>query len=1110
MSKNFARQRVVVWLLSVWILLLWVFPIRAQTGTGTLIGVATDSSGGMLPGVSVVLRNEATNTTRTALTNDSGIYRVPALQPGTYEIEAKLAGFKTLVNFGVALTIGEVRTVDLRFSLGAISEIVVVSEQRVLVDTEDSQLSSLVDHRRIRDLPLNGRNVYSLATLQPGVVPAMSSIASSEGSSAFFAAGTRFRGNNFTLDGQTNNDESMSGVPVVIPTVETVQEFRVIRNNFSAEFGTHSGAVINVVTKSGSNQLHGSVWEFHRNVALDAGEVFDPVDPVTGKKNKAPLVQNQFGFTLGGPVIEDKLFFTGSYEGFRRRGGESQRIVVETPEFRQWVIANNPSSIAAQLFGRFPAPAPTQNIQTTADLDPASVSFINPALPPLDLPVLGEVDTYASSANDFDQFSFRLDHAFNDGQDLLFGRYIGTSFRIPDATSRSAFGDDEEKLSQSANLTLVHEFSPTLVNEARFGYLYLRSGFVPGSNPEVPAMIIDGPAGIQGSGGSQGFPAAFGSLFVVPQFFKRHTFQWQDIVSINRGNHGIRAGIDVRRLHENGNFGDRSRPFFIYQGVFDFANDAPFMLQAGVDPLTGALADTPRSWRSTEVGWFIQDDWKFHPRLTLNLGFRWDYFQPITEEQGRLANVIYPESGGYFERIANAKVGVVDELYKSDLNNFAPRIGFAWDFLGDGKTVLRGGYGVFYEKLFFNIVANARFNPPFYGRAQLSPFFGDTIQPFLGTDPNDPFGGFIGTVIPGADLGLDANGGIQGVRTRLRVVDPNLRDSYMQNLFLGMQRQLGWNSVIEINYQGTLGRKLPFFGDPNRFTGDLLGDADPLGRFAGDTSENRLNASFESFNLRQNRVTSNYHGVNVQLSRRFSQGLALEIAYTLGRALDHGSDFFGAGENSGGLVGQSFRTYFSDPLNIELDYGRSAFDIRHRFVTNFMWEIPFMKDQSGALGLILGGWQLGGILSIQSGLPFGVVNGGRFPAGDYNADAQEGDRPDTPSFGSRFSDTPTTSEFISGVFQTSDFPAPAAGSSGDLGRNTFTGPAFQTMDLSLLKNFRLPMSEDSRLQFRAEFFNLLNRVNLFLPNINLNGSSFGKSTQSFDAREIQFALKVLF
>ena len=316
MIKKSARQTVVVWSLSVIVFSFGVLPIRAQTGAGTLMGLATDTSGEMLPGVSVVVRNEATNTARTATTNDSGIYRVPVLQPGSYEVEAKLAGFKTLVNFGVVLTIGEIRTVDLPLSLGAISEIVVVSDRRTSLDSEDSQLSSLVDHRRIQDLPLNGRNVYSLATLQPGVVPAMRSIASSEGSSAFFAAGSRFRGNNFTLDGQTNNDESASGIPVITPTVEAVHEFRVLRNNFSAEFGTHSGSVINVVTKSGSNQLHGSVWEFHRNVALDAGEVFDPFDPTTGKKNKAPLVQNQFGFTFGGPAVEDRLFFFWLLRGF--------------------------------------------------------------------------------------------------------------------------------------------------------------------------------------------------------------------------------------------------------------------------------------------------------------------------------------------------------------------------------------------------------------------------------------------------------------------------------------------------------------------------------------------------------------------------------------------------------------------------------------------------------------------------------------------------------------------------------------------------------------------------------------------------------------------------
>ena len=738
------------------VLSMLCIPALSLTGNGTILGTVRDETGAVLPGVTVTVRNVSNNTVRTGISNDSGLYRMPSLVPQIYELRAELSGFKTFIDSDVSLTVGQVLRVDLKLSVGSIDEFVTVKGQVSRVQVDDSQLSSLVDDRRVVDLPLNGRNVYVLATFQPGVVPAMDSVANAEGpnSSAFFAAGSRFRGNNFILDGQTNNDDSISGLPAVTPSVDAVKEYRLVRNNFSAEFGTHSAAVINVVTRSGSNDFHGSIWEFHRNDALDAAEVFDPFDAVTGQKDKAPLIQNQFGFTLGGPIVSDKVFFFGSYEGYRRRSGESQRVVVETPEFRQWVIDQSPSSIASQLFGRFPAPAPTQNIQTAGELDPENSSFINPALPPSELPVLGTVDSFASQARGSDQFSLRLDTVFNQGRDHLFSRYFLTDLRSPDATIRRAFGDDEDGLNQSVNISLVHEFSPHLIYESSFGYLYLRSGFVPGSDPDVPTILIDGPAGIQGAAGPNvGFPGAFGSIFAVPQFFKRHTFQWQDSLAINWGRHALRTGVDFRKLQENGNFGDRTRPFFIYQGLFDFANDSPFLMQAGVDPLTGAITDTPRHWRSWEIGAFLQDDWKLHPRMTLNLGVRWDFFEPASEKEGRLANVIFPETGDYFQRIAEARVGVVDRLYERDLNNFAPRVGFAWDFIGDGKTVLRGGYGVAYEKLFTNIVANARFNPPYYGRAQLSPFFGDQIQPFLGSDPNDPFGGFLGRIVPGADLG---------------------------------------------------------------------------------------------------------------------------------------------------------------------------------------------------------------------------------------------------------------------------------------------------------------------------------------------------------------------
>ena len=1094
------------------VLSLFCLPVWSLTGNGTILGTVHDETGAVLPGVTVTVRNESNNTLRTGISNDSGLYRIPSLVPQIYELRAELPGFKTFIDSDVSLTVGQVLRVDLKLSVGSVEEFVTVKGQASLVQVDDSQLSSLVDDRRVVDLPLNGRNVYVLATFQPGVVPAMDSVANAEGpnSSAFFAAGSRFRGNNFILDGQTNTDDSLSGLPAVTPSVDAVKEYRLVRNNFSAEFGTHSAAVINVVTRSGSNDFHGSLWEFHRNDALDAAEVFDPFNAETGQKDKAPLIQNQFGFTLGGPIITDKVFFFGSYEGYRRRSGESQRVVVETPEFRQWVIGQNPSSIASQLFSRFPAPAPTQNIQSAGELDPQSTSFINPVLPPSDLPVLGTVDSFASKARDNDQFSLRLDTVFNQGRDHLFSRYFLTDLRSPDATIRRAFGDDEDGLNQSINLSLVHEFSPHLINESSFGYLYIRSGFVPGSDPDIPTIFIDGPAGIQGAAGPNvGFPGAFGSIFAVPQFFKRHTFQWQDSLAINLGRHALRTGVDFRKLQENGNFGDRTRPFFIYQGIFDFANDSPFLMQAGVDPLTGAITDTPRHWRSWEVGAFVQDDWKLHPRMTLNLGLRWDFFEPASEKEGRLANVIFPDTGDYFERIAEARVGAVDQLYQRDLNNFAPRVGFAWDFIGDGKTVLRGGYGVAYEKLFTNVVANARFNPPYYGRAQLSPFFGDQVQPFLGSDPNDPFGGFLGKIVPGADLGLDERGGIQGSRINLRVVDPNLRDSYVQNMFLGVQRHLASELLLEVNYQGTLGRKLPSFGDPNRFAGDRLGAIDPLGRNEGSAREERLNPSFQSFNLRQNRVSSNYHGLNARLNRSLSKGLAFQFAYTLGKALDYGSDFFGAGNNSGGLVGVPYRTYLQDALNESLDYGRSSFDIRQRFVVNFLWEVPYWKHQTG-WRRALAGWQVNSIVPIQSGLPFGVINGGSYPAGDYNADGQEGDRPDAPIFGNQFSRAPSTRQFIEGVFGPEDFPTPAEGTNGNLGRNTFTGPSFWTIDMSAFKEVPLPLTDDSRLQFRVEFFNLMNRVNLYLPMINLNGPSFGRSNQAFDAREIQFALKLRF
>ena len=1091
-----------------WVSSILVHPIHAQSGTGTIAGMVKDETGGIVPGVEVSVRNEATNVERSTVSNGSGFFRLQGLHPGIYQVKAELTGFRTTVNSGVELTVGAVLSLDFTLEVGEINEIVTVRGQEIVVDTEDSQISSLVDHRRVLDLPLNGRNIYVLATLQPGVVPAMMSVIQSGGpnSESFVSAGTRFRGNQFTFDGAHNTSDGVSGLPVIMPSVDTVQEFRLIRNNFSAEFGTHSGTVVNLVSRSGTNQFHGSVYEFHRNGALDASGVFDPFDTATGEKEQTPLVQNQFGFVVGGPVVQDRIFFFGSYEGLRRKVGGSGTFQVETPEFRAHVIQNFPNSTAAQIFQLAPARAPTSNIVTTQDIadagGPPACFFCGPTLFPPDLPVKGTTEAFADKRKNWDQYSIRFDSNFKEGAIQLFGRYtLHDALTEAPFPQRPAFVDNLESFQQQLSITVKQVWSPTRLNEFRFTYLYDRSDNST-TNPHIPHMLITGsPAGLDlfdNIGGFAGFP----------QLFTTDTFQWQDIVSFTVGNHFLRAGLDLRRVREDSDFAQAARPLVVYRGLFDFALDAPYFYSAGIDPASGDLSSTPREFRSSEVGWFIQDDWKIHPRLTLNLGLRWDFFGPGTETRGRLSNIRFPGGGSYFENIFNATVGVVDQLYDADLNNFAPRLGFAWDPSGNNTTVLRGGYGISYDKIFLNIVTNSRFNPPFFGLVGLSNIiFGDdlSVLPRIGDNPGDPFGGFLGNNIL-EPLGFDERGGIVGSRVDLRVLDPAIRDSYVHNFFFGIQRELPWDMVWETNYQGTFGKKLQFIGDPNRFAGDLLGKADPLGNNEGDAGTNLINPSFGSFNLRQNRITSNYHGLNSQLRKRFADGFSFQMSYTYGKSLDYNSDVGRAGLNNGGSG-----LYFVDPINIALDYGRSNFDIRHRFVTNFLWEVPFMKNQPGMLGHLLGGWQVNAIIPFQTGLPFSVINGASLRGGgDFNADGKSIDRPHTPTFGNKFNSPPGTSEFIDGVLEAGDFPSPEIGTSGNLGKNTFTGPAFWSVDLSLFKNFPMAFNEETMLQFRAEFFNLFNRVNLFLPQVDLDSSLFGMSTTAFDPREIQFALKFIF
>ncbi|UCF39002.1 MAG: TonB-dependent receptor, partial [Acidobacteriota bacterium] len=888
------------------------------------------------------------------------------------------------------------------------------------------------------------------------------------------------------------------------PSVDAVQEFRLIRNNFSAEYGTHSGSVVDVVTRSGTNEVHGTAFYFHRNDALDAADVFAYYDTATGEKDKSPLKWHQFGFTLGGPIIQEKLFFFGGYEGFREIRGVTAVTNVETPEFRQYVTQNFPDGAAAEIFRQIPALTPNREILTAGEIFAGFgwCYFCNAADWPEDLPVTGIVDASGGDRQSRDQYHLKIDFSLSDNTQIA-GRYDRTNIEDTQFffARPNGGGDLNSGASESLNLSWTQSFSPTTLNEFRFGYILRRDDFSV-ENPHIPMNYFTG-----GYGTIDNTVGGFGAL---PQFFTRDTLQFQDIVSFNVGDHFMRAGVDYRLSVEESDVAVGSRPSLYYTGLFDWATDSTYYVSAGIDPRTGELASTPREFEMGGIGWFIQDDWKVSSRLTLNLGLRWDYFSPIWERNGLTTGMTFPTGETYFERISKAVVGPLDELYRKDLNNFAPRIGFALDLFGDNATSLRGGYGVSYDKIFFLLAGNLRYNPPYFGLVAISDiFFGDDLSglPRLGDDPNDPYGGFLGQKVlePAA---FDEFGAPVGQTLFLRVMDPDMRDSYVHNLFLGVQRELPWEMVVEFNAQATYGKKLGIIGDPNRFNGDTLGWANPLGEFEGDPRLNRIHPSFAEFNLRQNRITSNYHGFNAQLSKRMSGGLAFQMAYTLGKSLDFNSDVFGSGQNGGGSD-----IKFADPTNIGIEYGRSNFDIRQRIVSNFLWEMPYRREQEGVLGQILGGWQMTGTVPVQTGLPFGVTCSAGLqisPPCDSNRDGTGFDRPDEPALGNSFSELPSNADFIEGLWEPGDFPSPEPGHNGTLGKNTYSGPHFWSVDLGLFKNFRLPITEESKLQFRAEFFNLFNRVNLYLPRPNLNDRVFfGQSTRSFEPREIQLALKLI-
>jgi hypothetical protein len=1109
-------------LLFTFLCLVIALPAAAQLTEGTVAGTVTDSSGAAVSGAKVTIRNTGTGATFDLTTDDIGFFRAPHLAFGTYQIHVEKSGFKTALIENVAVSVNNTTRADVSLQLGSPQETVSVFETVPLVQTEEARLSSTITAREINELPLNGRQIYSLATLEPGVTsttaPVISSVPSPTSAvtfdSGFIANGSTPRANNFVLDGISNNNEWLGGQPLIYPSLDAIQELQVQTLNFSAEYGRNSGAIVSVITKAGTNELHGTAFYTHRNTALNAANFFD----IPGLKT--PLLQNQFGFSVGGPVIQDKTFFFADYEGSRLKSGAPAIITTENPTHRAALIAANPGTFGSMFLQDFPGPNCTDG--TT-----------NPAIPTCQAAVS------QISHNSADQYLLRLDHRFT-ANDQLFVRWVNTLAsgdvgpqELVGAFNRG-FGAPFDGFFAALGIGYTHLFSSHTLEDIRFSYSRNNSriGFTIPSGSQTAAALRAAakPADFFGDLVIDDGSIPFGGELFIPRNFVFNNYGLNETLLHTAGRHSLKFGFEFRHIQENSNYTLETHPFYEFASIDAFAADAPYLVAATINrdpssPNFGQFTDTPRHFRWSQWGAFVQDDWKVLPHLTVNLGLRWDVFGTPSETNGILTNIVLGAGSTRAAQFASATVGRVNSMWNTDYHDFAPRIGVAWDPTGKGTTAVRSGFSMAYNEPYSNLYTNAsRLNPPDASTMFVEPGIG------IGTNVNYAF-----PFVPSTDFAnpTTANGGVVGVTTTPNGVDPNLRGAYALQWFLGVQHQFPHDLGLSVNYVGTRGVGGYTREDFNRFDGDICASA-----VSCDFINDRLAPGWGQITWISNESQSSYHGLNAQLRKRYTHGFTFTANYTYGKVLDNVTEG-GLGDyfNVNGYA--ALYSGVSDIQNPKLDRGPSEFDVRHRFTLTGFWELPSPKGV-GPANKVLGGWQLSTIVTLQSGRPFDVFCGLAWFSGcDFNMDGLAYDRPDRPagiktsgfsnqSLANGIFGDPTLT--IYGFFSSSrtsaasqtfcpnglnsilDFgPGPQCipvGTDGNLGRNVFRGPAFKQVDFSIFKNAKV--TERLNVQFRAEAFNLFNRVNLFNPVGDLGSAQFGKSTAAFAPREMQLGLKFIF
>lgn len=1161
----------------------------SQTVQGVITGVVTDPSGAVVPNATVTITNAGTNISQSTTTGSDGSYRFPLVPPGTYTLEVKAGSFATVRATGLVVQASQTVPYNVKLELAKAQQVIEVTSQAPLVQTASSDLGFQVDSSTIQHAALVDRDVFDvLPFLAPQISPGLDMAPTS--------GGQREASTSYMLNGAEDNNNFSSGAININPPLESVEDFAIITNNMSAQYGRGAGAVVSANQKSGTNKFHGVAYEQNRNATLNANDFF--YNREAGNAGTRPkYIKNQFGGTIGGPIKKDKTFFFFAYDRYKLlqdvTASDTFAPTSNALTTLQSLAGSNP--LVQAVLSKYPpvtsdasCPGNPQWLDANNNpLGPQTGAGTNPfnGLPntvgclTVADPETTTTNTYYGRVDQNFSNSDRLSFAANVSRFQFLQKIGGTTFATPLANGAIPFTNTVNN--HNLALTETHTFSPRIANELILSQNRFANPQIEGdpASQTAPNIYIDNQ--FEGCLNYSFGPGEGGQVVA----FTQDRWSLQDNLTWTAGRHAVKVGgsanygilyrnwdLGLPGQYEFGelyatssaaspsnctantlilpscDLGTNGQPTLQSNGTIanivpgtetgvSFAAGYPYFEETSIDPRSGAKADAYRHYTTHDYAVFVQDDWKITSRLTLNLGVRWERFGAPSEVHNIIAQ--FSNLGGCDiatnanNCVGNARVGPVSRMWNTQNHDFGPRVGFAWDPFGKGTTAVRGGYGIFYDRIFDNIWSNGAWNPPFYALLDFSADAHDSVfvsSPAsigAGYDPSGPCG-----QIPYPPCATDP----AGKRVSVRTMDVNMHDTSGQNYYFGVEHQFIGGLLLRASYQGSMGRHEPMLENYNRVDGSA---------YNATLAFHQPNPLYTGFNYRSNSVSSNYNSVVLEAQKHMGHGLEFQTGWTWSKLLDVNSDLFAG---CSGIGARTAPYYYISNAQPHLSYGRGADDHRFAYKFNVTYELPFMKSEKGFVGHALGGWSLGSFFQFYAGHPVDVYDGrGTFRArdaagnvlldanglpinigGDYNLDGDHNDHPifigsslssvysgknpadgiftDNHIIGCGAPWVPSTvanigacnARFGAGgspnsLFVTPGYPGsgPLFERFGTLGRNVFVGPQFADMDFGLHKTFKL--TEAINLRFSAEAQNLLNHPNFDGVQANLASGRFGQA-----------------